>query len=109
MTDQPFNASSQYLDQQQRATTLRVLATMPAITYRGPHTDIVGRLGLAFDVVAGGSTSTVVIDQSTGELLAATERITSGFRPGLFSYVLILGCGHASTADRTQPPGAANR
>ncbi|MGW0504050.1 hypothetical protein [Micromonospora sp. NPDC003241] len=94
-------ATSQHLDRSQRATALRVLARIPGITYGGPTTDLAGRAGLAFRVTAEGSTTVLVIDPSTGELLAAHERV-SGIRPGLFSQVLILMRGHST--DTVTPP-----
>ncbi|RLK09496.1 hypothetical protein DER29_5997 [Micromonospora sp. M71_S20] len=97
-------ATSQYLNQQQRATALRILATVPGITYRGTTKDLAGRPGLLFRVVAGGSTSTLVIDSATGELLAAQEWLDGGRRPGLFSYVLLLERGRAGTDTPTAPP-----
>jgi hypothetical protein len=89
-------ATSQYLNQQQRATTLRVLATIPHIAYRGETRDLAGRRGLAFVVAADDTTSTLIIAPSTGELLAAQEKAT-GRRAGLFSYVLILERGRTTT------------
>ncbi|MDG4796924.1 hypothetical protein [Micromonospora sp. WMMD1082] len=89
-------AASQYLNQQQRTTTLHVLATVPGIDYLGTTTDLAGRTGLAFQVIADTSTTTLIINPATGELLAAQERIT-GPRLGLFSHVLILRRGHTST------------
>ncbi|WP_431728086.1 hypothetical protein [Verrucosispora sp. TAA-831] len=94
-------ATSQHLHHAQRATALRVLARIPGITYGGPTTDLAGRTGLAFRVTAEGSTTVLIIDPTTGELLAAHERV-SGIRPGLFSYVLILARGH--TTDTSHPP-----
>ncbi|MEU5553368.1 hypothetical protein ABZ738_26660 [Micromonospora sp. NPDC047793] len=96
-------ATSQHLHHAQRATALRVLARIPGITYGGPTTDLAGRAGLAFRVTAEGSTTVLVIDPGTGELLAAHERV-SGIRPGLFSHVLILTRGH--TTDTATPPAA---
>ncbi|MFY1595917.1 hypothetical protein [Micromonospora sp. WMMD737] len=101
-------ATSQYLDQQQRATILRVLATVPGITYRGATSDLAGRSGLLFCVVAAGSTSTLVIDPATGELLAAQERLDGGRRPGLFSHILLLERGRAGT-DTTAAPLRSTR
>ncbi|WP_334609869.1 hypothetical protein [Micromonospora sp. CPCC 205546] len=92
-------ATSQYLNQEQRTATLRVLASIPTITYQGETTDIAGRTGLAFAVTADGSTWQLIIDGRTGELLAAHERVT-GKRPGLFSYVLILERSHTTTDER---------
>ncbi|WBB93361.1 hypothetical protein [Verrucosispora sp. WMMC514] len=88
-------ATSHHLDQQQRAATLHVLATIPGITYHGTMTDLAGRTGLTFRVEAEGSTSTLIIDPATGQLLAAHETV-AGIKPGLFSYVLILARGHTS-------------
>ncbi|MGV9764768.1 hypothetical protein [Micromonospora tulbaghiae] len=90
-------ASSQYLNQAKRATSLRVLADIPGITYRGQSTDLVGRTGLTFTVTADGSTTQLLVDPGSGEVLAAHERLT-GRRAGLFSYVLILERGHTTHA-----------
>ncbi|MEU8284127.1 hypothetical protein AB0C01_07290 [Micromonospora sp. NPDC048905] len=96
-------ATSQYLNREQRAASLRVLATVPQIKYLGKTTDLAGRPGLGFSVTADGSTSQLVIDPNSGEILAAQERVT-GRRPGLFSYVLILERGHtASTRPAAYP------
>ncbi|MFI7307504.1 hypothetical protein ACIBM8_30285 [Micromonospora aurantiaca] len=62
--------SSRYLNQAQRATSLRVLADIPVITYRGQST------GLTFAVTADGSTSQLLVDPQSGEVLAAHERLT---------------------------------
>ncbi|MFI7077132.1 hypothetical protein ACIBO1_07555 [Micromonospora sp. NPDC049903] len=95
-------ATSQHLHHAQRATALRVFARIPGITYTGTTTDLVGRTGLAFHVTADGSTTVLIIDPTTGELLAAHERISGSITPGLFSYVLILARGH--TTDAVTPP-----
>ncbi|MFI7510529.1 hypothetical protein ACIBSS_27295 [Micromonospora aurantiaca] len=100
-------ATSQHLDPPQRATTLRVLAAVPHITYRGTTTDLSGRPGLAFQVVADGSTSTLVIHPATGELLAATEWINGGRRPGLHSYTLLLAHGRTRSTDEPTSPTTA--
>ncbi|MEV4481740.1 hypothetical protein [Micromonospora coxensis] len=96
-------ATSQYLNREQRAACLRVLAAVPGITYAGASTDIAGRPGLAFTVTADESTSTLIVDARTGELLAAHERLT-GQRPGLFSHVLVLERGHTTKAGATLRP-----
>ncbi|MFG1723130.1 hypothetical protein ACGFII_31375 [Micromonospora chalcea] len=96
-------ASSQYLNQAQRATSLRVLAAIPGITYRGQSTDLVDRTGLTFTVTADGSTSQLLVDPGSGEVLAAHERLTGG-RAGLFSYVLILERGHTTHAGAVVRP-----
>ncbi|SCG38498.1 hypothetical protein [Micromonospora coxensis] len=90
-------ATSQYLNREQRAACMRVLADVPGIAYAGASTDIAGRPGLAFTVAADMSTSTLVVDARTGEQIAAPERVT-GQRPGLFSHVLILERGHTTKA-----------
>ncbi|MEU7753731.1 hypothetical protein [Micromonospora sp. NPDC049171] len=96
-------ATSQYLNREQRAASLRVLATIPETKYLGKTVDLAGRPGLGFSVTADSSTSQLVIDPNSGEILAAQERVT-GQRPGLFSYVLILERGHtASTATVAYP------
>ncbi|MEU3117208.1 hypothetical protein ABZ652_24290 [Micromonospora chalcea] len=89
--------SSQYLNQDLRATSLRVIADIPGITDRGQSTDLVGCAGLTFTVTADGSTSQLLVDPQGGEVLAAHERLT-GRRAGLFSYVLILERGHTTHA-----------
>ncbi|WP_341716544.1 hypothetical protein QQG74_21430 [Micromonospora sp. FIMYZ51] len=95
-------ATNQYLHHQDRATTLRVLATIPGITYRGDSTDPAGRTGHTFQVTADDSTTTLLINPTTGELLAAHEHLT-GPRPGLFSYVLILHREHTATVTPATP------
>ncbi|MEW2590931.1 hypothetical protein AB0893_10980 [Micromonospora aurantiaca] len=96
-------ATTQYLNQAQRATSLRVLAAIPGITYRGQSADIVGRAGLTFTITADGSTSELLVNPDSGEILAAHERL-SGRRPGLFSAVLILERGHTTDAGTTLRP-----
>ena len=94
-------AVSQYLNLPERAATLHVLASVPGIAYLGTATDLAGRTGLAFQVVADKSTTTLIINPTSGELLAAEERVT-GLRPGLFSYFLIL---HRGRTDLDGIPG----
>ncbi|MEU5826179.1 hypothetical protein [Micromonospora tulbaghiae] len=96
-------ATTQYLNQAQRATSLRVLAAIPGITYRGQSADIVGRTGLTFTITADGSTSQLLVNPHSGEILAAHERL-SGRRPGLFSAVLILERGHTTDTGTTLRP-----
>ncbi|WP_328384395.1 hypothetical protein OHQ88_33505 (plasmid) [Micromonospora zamorensis] len=88
-------ATTQYLDRGQRATTLRVLASVPNVAYQGEMTDLAGRAGLGFTVTGDGSTLQIVVEARTGEVLAAEERLI-GNRPGLFSSVLILERGHTA-------------
>ncbi|MBQ1047816.1 hypothetical protein KBX50_04840 [Micromonospora sp. C51] len=97
-------ATGQYLNQNERATALHVLAAVPGIEYRGQTSDLAGRAGLAFRVIAEASTTTAIIDPATGELLAAQERLAAP-RPGLFASVLILQRGHTD-ADGIAPKPA---
>ncbi|MFI6130280.1 hypothetical protein [Micromonospora sp. NPDC051141] len=96
-------ATSQYLNQKQRAATLGVLADVPAIAYQGEQTDLAGRTGLGFTVKADNSQTQLIIHPTTGEILSAQEHV-HGAKPGLFSYVLILERGHTST-DTGTPGG----
>ncbi|GIJ30381.1 hypothetical protein Vqi01_55430 [Micromonospora qiuiae] len=100
-------ATSHHLDPRRRSATLRVLAAVPHITYRGTTTDLAGRPGMSFQVVADGSTSTLIIEPTTGDLLAATEWINGGRRPGLHSYTLLLDHGRTSTTDSPTAPTTA--
>ncbi len=95
--------SSQYLNQAKRATSLRVIADIPGITECGQSTDLVGRTGLTFTVTADGSTSQLLNDPQSGEVLAAHERLT-GRRAGLFSYVPILERGHTTHVGAPSDP-----
>ncbi|MGY4912559.1 hypothetical protein [Micromonospora aurantiaca (nom. illeg.)] len=96
-------ASTQYLNRTQRATSLRVLAAIPGITYRGQSTDIIGRTGLTFTITADGSTCQLLVNPHSGEILAAHERLSKR-RPGLFSAVLILERGHTTHTGTTPRP-----
>lgn len=93
-------ATSQYLSQEQRAETLRVLAGVPNISFEGEQTDLAGRAGLGFSVTADGSTTQLILNPGTGEVLSAHEQVT-GARAGLFSLVLILERGRAATDTST--------
>ncbi|SCG38688.1 hypothetical protein [Micromonospora coxensis] len=96
-------ATGQYLNREQRAASLRVLANIPGIAYLGESTDLAGRTGLIFAVTADGSTSQLLVDPRSGDILAAQERVT-GHRPGLFSYVLILARGHTASSGAAAQP-----
>jgi hypothetical protein len=86
-------AIDQFLTRDQRAVTLCVLARISELDYAGITSDIAGRAGLTFTVTVD-TTTTLIIDPRTGELLAAHERSTTGHRPGLWFYVLILDRTH---------------
>ncbi len=97
-------AASRYLTRTQRAATLRVLATIPAITYQGESTDLAGRRALAFAVHADGTTTTLLIRPDTGELLAGHERAGTN----LHVYRLILHRAHTpDTTTSSDPPPPA--
>ncbi|MDG9674766.1 hypothetical protein [Micromonospora sp. DH14] len=93
-------ATSQYLSQEQRAEILRVLAGVPNISFGGEQTDLAGRAGLGFSVTVDGSTTQLILNPGTGEVLSAHEQVT-GARAGLFSLVLILDRGRAATYTST--------
>ncbi|MGW0242272.1 hypothetical protein [Micromonospora chalcea] len=93
-------ATSQYLNQEQRAAALGVLADVPAISYQGEQTDLAGRTGLGFTVSADNSQTQLIVHPRTGEILSAQERV-HGAKAGLFSYVLILEHGHTGTDTAT--------
>ncbi|MFY1702993.1 hypothetical protein ACN28G_14810 [Micromonospora sp. WMMA1923] len=82
-------ATHQYLNRDQRAACLRVLAGIPDITYQGTTRDIAARPGLTFTITADQTTTTLTIDAHTGELLTAHEQTTAP-QPELFSHTLIL-------------------
>ncbi|MBO4210395.1 hypothetical protein GSF22_31035 [Micromonospora echinofusca] len=102
-------ATSQYLNQEQRAATLGVLARVPGLAYLGQTTDLAGRDGLVFAASVNGTHSQIVLDPHTGEVLSAQERITTGPRPGLFSHVLILDRGKHSAANVAHVPELSAR
>ena len=92
-------------DRAQRATILRLLARIPAITYT-PHTrDAAGRPGITIGLTHGPDSRQLIFHPETGELLAHREHTTGGARPGLFTYRLYLTRGHTTTTE--QPPAAA--
>jgi hypothetical protein len=65
-----------------RAAALRLLATLPGLTYVGSVTDSIGRTGVGVALVEEAaemtSTQTLVIDSSNGELLTRTSASVSG-------------------------------
>ncbi|MFI6163937.1 hypothetical protein ACIA59_28800 [Micromonospora haikouensis] len=97
-------ARSQHLNRDQRTAVLRVLAGIPGITYHGQVTDVADRPGLGFRLTTDGNTLDLVIDTSTGAILAAQDTVQAGSRPGLFSYVLFLTGEHTNST--SVPSGA---
>ncbi|WP_434740776.1 hypothetical protein [Micromonospora sp. SH-82] len=98
LTDDLFHlAMSRHLTTPERATTLRTLATLPTLTYRGETTDIAGRTGLTFAV----TTTRLTIDPDTGELLLLHEYDTR--KPAeLGKYLLILERARTAGPDITE-------
>ncbi|KXK62140.1 hypothetical protein AWW66_09885 [Micromonospora rosaria] len=76
-----------YLDHHQRATLLRVLATIPTLRHDPDAADITGRPGTAVSLTAGASTTTLTFDHTTGALLAHQETLTTT-PTSLFQYEL---------------------
>ncbi|MEU8091672.1 hypothetical protein [Micromonospora chalcea] len=62
---------------------------------------------MSFQIVADGSTSMLLIHPDTGDLLAATEWINGGRRPGLHSYTLLLAHAHTRNTDMPTSPTTA--
>jgi len=89
----------------QRATVLRLLATIPAISIDERDRDAAGRPGVTVGLSHGGDSRHLTFDPETGELLAYRDHAAGGVRPGLFAYRLYLGQGRTAT-DR-QPPAPA--
>jgi hypothetical protein len=89
-----------YLNRANRADTLRVLATVATLEFRGPSTDVAGRTGLTWAIDTGGGTELLTFDPRTGELLVHQSLLDT--QPaGLFSYELFLH------RDRVDQPGQA--
>lgn len=78
-----------YLGREQRAAILRVLATIPAITYEPNAMDIADHKGILVSLDLGQSTKRLTFNQQTGELLAYQETFNTD-PPGLFEYRLYL-------------------
>jgi len=76
-----------YLNRDQRAALLRVIAVLPGLTYGGPATDRAGRPGIAVWAEEGGVRITLIVNRTTGELLAS-ERSIPDFV--LDNYILFL-------------------
>lgn len=81
--------SAHYLGQATRAATLRLLATIPRLQYRGTTRDIVGRPGLTWSLDLGSSTHRLTFHPTTGELMAYHEAFNTT-PPSLFTYRLYL-------------------
>jgi hypothetical protein len=64
-----------------------VIAGLPGLTYGGPATDRAGRAGIAVWLEDRGQRITLIVNRTTGELLAS-ERSVPGFV--LDDYVLYL-------------------
>jgi hypothetical protein len=87
-----------YLDRANRADVLRVLATIPTITYQGQTVDIAGRAGQTWAVDTGSGTELLTFDPATGEL-RTHQSLLNTQPPSLFAYVLFV------QRDRVTQPG----
>jgi hypothetical protein len=95
-------AASSYLDRQARAATLRLLATIPDLTYIDIARDLAGRTGWAFTLNRPDrhTTDTIVIDPTTGLLLTAATAQSNSRQPQRITLYLERN----RTTTREQPP-----
>lgn len=86
----------EYLDREVRAAVLRIVGTLPGITYGGQAVDRAGRPGIAISVDADGAQFTLIFDQNNGFLLASQRTV-----PGvvLDDYTLYLTRGRTDHLD----------
>jgi hypothetical protein len=91
-----------YLDHQARAATLRLLATIPGLTYDGIARDLAGRTGWAFTLTRTDqhTTDTIVLNPTTGALQAAASTEINASHP--LRNTLYLDRDRTTTRD--QPP-----
>ncbi|BEL12921.1 hypothetical protein Q0Z83_111120 [Actinoplanes sichuanensis] len=91
-----------YLDQPARAATLRLLATIPDLTFDGIARDLLGRTGWAFVLTRPGqhTTDTIVIDPATGVPLTAATAEANARHPRRITLYL----ERDRTTTREQPP-----
>jgi hypothetical protein len=87
-----------YLNQEVRASILRILAGLQGLTDMGVAEDIAGRLGWWLRLDTPGNRDIISVDPSTGRLLACSQNLATT-PPALFSYTLYLD------ADRVARPG----
>jgi hypothetical protein len=81
--------------QQQRASILHALATTDGLTYHGPAIDHIGRTGIAVTADHHGDRHLLLLNETTGELLAYTHTHTAvTSRRNLAHYTLYTGRGH---------------
>lgn len=66
--------TSFYVDLPVRKAALRVLADLDGLTYQDAVTDRLGRTGVAVSLVGGGVQYTLILDRTTGLLLASQQR-----------------------------------
>jgi hypothetical protein len=90
-------AGNHYLNQEVRASTLRILAGINSLTYTGVADDIAGRTGWWFRLDTPGNRDIVAVDPYSGRLLVCSQNLTNT-PPALFSYTLYLD------ADRVTRP-----
>jgi hypothetical protein len=95
-------ARAHYLNRDVRATTLRMLATIPTLVHDKPTRDLLGRAAEQFHLDTGDQRDTILLDPRTGRLLAHQQNVLTS-PPALFTHVLYL------TADRVARCGDVPR
>ena len=92
-----------------RAAVLRVLAGVPGLAYHPVAGDRLGRRGIAISLDRRNVRYSLIIDPSTGDLLAAEQRLTGphDFLPvpagHVVYYTLLLDHGQRPASDQTAP------
>jgi hypothetical protein len=89
-----------YLDRDARAACLRMLATIEQLRYDGIAKDLHGRTGIAFAVDSAHHRDTILIDASTGRLLARSQTRTTS-PATLTEHSIYLGSDRTTTAGMT--------
>jgi hypothetical protein len=90
-------ADTHYLNQQQRVAVLRLLARIPGIQVEA-RTDLTGRAGVAVCVTTPESTATLLVDLTTGRLLAYDEWFRSDAVSGIHEIRLFLDAARRTEA-----------
>ena len=82
-------AGHHYLNQEVRASTLRILAGINGLTYTGVADDIAGRTGWWFRLDTPGNRDIIAVDPDSGRLLVCSQNLANT-PSALFSYALYL-------------------